>query len=626
MNSSDIINRLRKHPSVGMSFLDDAAGYVDSFASKIGKYVPDVRAYLAAISDLTSTSNTLQVGLQNLSILQEKQNANYLEGIKGATFLLEREKQLAKAFGMTAKASALLSREYSTMSSELGISDELMTKYRLSVNKILPGMSSNLKKTGEYGKSLFRTNDLLQQHIGLTDDQTNSLTLAAAATGTDLETSVNRTAELAEQMKKITGETDTFQTMIEGVANTSLTLRMEYSKFPGSLEVATLKARRLGMSMADIDASATSLLDIETSVGKELEYQLISGKRLVDNQGKSLTNKLREAKFSGNPLKQAEAMAEILESQQETLEGNNFLAKKALADALGLTTEQLAGAQAQKKLQEQIYQKMKDANDFKTADGTVIKSSLELTTDDLAAGLEKFGKSMSDIEKANATTELKTTQSLITPAEKTADYLKKIVDDGIRLQTGTGFEKILTDSLVNLPSALKNFTQGTKYLQQPAADFGKNQLISQMGQGMVDEFTAYARSKIGSVTIFGIDLIQKAHTKLNTTIEKLYGSAVKGEIPSKSAKDAVTMHDGIIKFDDRDKFTMIASPYGAMHENVADKITGGGNYKNGLDANAIAKAIQSAIQAGLSNVAWSVNLDPMAVDKAIKFNSGRLNS
>lgn len=621
MNSSDIINRLRKHPSVGMSFLDDAAGYVDSFASKIGKYVPDVRAYLAAISDLTSTSNTLQVGLQNLNILQEKQNANYLEGIKGATFLLEREKQLAKAFGQTAHASAILSREYSNMSSELKISDELMSKYRLSINKILPGMSANLLKTGAYGKSLIRTNDLLQQHIGLTDDQTNSLTLAAAATGTDLETSVLNTAKLAAEMQAVTGETDTFQAMMTGVANTSLELRSEYSRFPGSLEVATLKARRLGMSMADIDQSAKHLLNIEESVGKELEYQLISGKRLVDAQGNSLTNKLREAKLSGNATDQANAMTEILTSQSDIIEHGNYLQKQALAEAMGLSAEQLVGANAQMKLQDQIYQKMKDAGELGT-----IKSAVELTTADLEKGIAKYSSTMSDLEKKTASDDFKKTQSLITPAEKTADYLKQIVDDGIRLQTGTGFEKILTDSLVNLPSALKNFTQGTKYLQQPAADFGKNQLISQMGQGMVDEFTAYARSKIGSVTIFGINLIEKAHTKLNTTIEKLYGSAVKGEIPSKSAKDAVTMHDGIIKFDDRDKFTMIASPYGAMHENVADKITGGGNYKNGLDANAIAKAIQSAIQAGLSNVAWSVNLDPMAVDKAIKFNSGRLNS
>jgi hypothetical protein len=106
----------------------------------------------------------------------------------------------------------------------------------------------------------------------------------------------------------------------------------------------------------------------------------------------------------------------------------------------------------------------------------------------------------------------------------------------------------------------------------------------------------------------------------------MHGKKVDTKEKAEPVSDAFMMHDGIIRFDDRDKFTMIASPYGAMHERVADKITGGGYGGSGLDANTIAKAIQQAITAGLSNVSWAVNLDPMAVDKAIKFSSGRLNS
>jgi hypothetical protein len=544
-------------------------------------------------------------------------NAKFLEGVKSATFLLERERDLAKAFGMTAKSSALLSAEYSKMSAELGISDELMSKYRTSINKILPGMSANLKKTGDYGKSLIRTNDLLQQHIGLTDEQTNSLTLSAAAAGTDLESSVNRTAALAKSMGDDTGETDTFQAILEGVANTSLTLRSDYSRFPGSLEVATLKARRLGMSMADIDASATSLLDIESSVGKELEYQLISGKRIVDAQGNSLTNKLREAKLSGNATDQANVMTEILTSQSDIIEHGNYLQKQALADAMGLTTEQLVGANAQMKLQDQIYQKMKDAGKLGS-----IKSAVELTTADIEKGLKDFGETMSDKEKDAAFANLKVTQSLITPAQQQVDLLKQIVDKGIRVITSRGdLSKILDDTIKGIPSSRGNFEEGTKYLQQPPGVFGKSQTISGMALGFINEIEKYVAAKISSPIV--TPLISAASIVVKGIITQAHGTKVAGEVVE--PKDAFMMHDGIIKFDDRDKFTMIASPYGAMHESVADKITGG-NGGSSLDANVIAKAIQQAIHAGLSNVSWAVNLDPMAVDKAIKFNSGRLNS
>ena len=622
MNTYDTINRLRIYPAVGMpSGLFEEGAFQDAL-NNLGKYIPNVKALAESIRLLTDESNNLQSGLESLSELQERQNAVFLAGVKSATFLLEREKDLTKAFGMTAKASALLSAQYSKTAQDIGISDELMNKYRLSVNKILPGMSANIKKTGEYGKSLFRTNDFLQQYIGLTGEQTNALTLAAAATGTDLETSVNRTAELAEQMTKITGETDTFQTMIEGVANTSLTLRMEYSKFPGSLEVATLKARRLGMSMSDIDQSAKHLLNIEESVGKELEYQLISGKRLVDNQGKSLTNKLREAKLSGNPLKQAEAMTEILTSQSDIIEHGNYLQKESLANALGLTAEQLVGANAQMKLQEQLYQKMVDAKDLTGADGKVVKSAIELTTADIAAAMEKFGKTMSDKEKADATDKLKQTDSLITPAQKQVDLLQQIVNKGIRVITGGDLEKTLSQSVLNIDQARNKLEGGTKYLRQPPGAIGKSQTISQMAIGFVDEIKTYIDTRTSNPII--TPLINAAAITVKGAITTMHGTKVTKSEKATEGHDAFMMHDGIIRFDDRDKFTMIASPYGAMHESVADKITGGGG--SGLDANAIAKAIQTAIQAGLSNVSWAVNLDPMAVDKAIKFRSGRLNS
>lgn len=631
MDPYNIINRLRKYPSVGKGFVEDASEYIDKFASEIGKYIPDVTAYMAAISDLTATSNTLQVGLQNLSTLQEKQNANYLAGVKSATFLIEREKELAKTFGITANKSAILSAKYSDMAKELKISTDLMNKYRVSLNKILPGMSENILRTGDFGKSLIKANDLLQRHIGLTDEQTNSLTLAAAATGTDLETSVINSGKFAAAFEAATGEVGVFSDVMKSVANTSLDLRVEYSRFPGSLELATLKARRMGMSMDDINKSATSLLDIESSVGKELEYQLISGKRLVDAQGNSLTNKLREAKLANDAVGQANAMTEILTSQSDILEHGNYLQKQALADAMGLSVEQLQGANAQMKLQDQIYAKMKEQGKL-TVNGKEIKSAVDLTMDDMKGVFDEISKTMTDKEKADAMANLQASQSQLTEAEKTADYLKQIVDDGIRIKTGGGaIEKILQESTVNLASSLANFTKATEYLRQPPEAFGKNQLISQMGTGMVDEFVAYAKAKIGSIKFFGIDVTGGAGEVFKTGMENIYGEAVTpnetltGGATGGAVKDAFMMHDGIIKFDDRDKFTMIASPYGAMHESVADKITGksGGS---GLDANTIAKAIQTAIQAGLSNVSWAVNLDPMAVDKAIKFNSGRLNS
>ena len=81
--------------------------------------------------------------------------------------------------------------------------------------------------------------------------------------------------------------------------------------------------------------------------------------------------------------------------------------------------------------------------------------------------------------------------------------------------------------------------------------------------------------------------------------------------------------DGIIQFNDKDKVTVVASPFGTMNEKVADKITNPGNASGGSSMDM--KSIVSAIQSALGNINITVALDPMAIDKEIKFRQGSLN-
>ena len=69
----------------------------------------------------------------------------------------------------------------------------------------------------------------------------------------------------------------------------------------------------------ETDVHNYPLLDIESSVGKEIEYQLLSGQRLVKN-GKSLTNAYREATLAGNMEQQADIMKDVLETQSADIQ------------------------------------------------------------------------------------------------------------------------------------------------------------------------------------------------------------------------------------------------------------------------------------------------------------------
>ena len=128
----------------------------------------------------------------------------------------------------------------------------------------------------------------------------------------------------------------------EDIGTAGSVTRIQFGRVAGSLESAVLKSRQLGISMADLSTAGQSLLDIENSVGKELEYQLLTGNRLIDQSGKSITAEFRKAQIAGDMNKQADLMNTIMEQEGDTLRTNLF-ARQQMADLLGMSEEKLAG-------------------------------------------------------------------------------------------------------------------------------------------------------------------------------------------------------------------------------------------------------------------------------------------
>ena len=95
--------------------------------------------------------------------------------------------------------------------------------------------------------------------------------------------------ELAKSLEDTTGLQGLTRDLVADMANLAPQLQLQFSRIPGNLELAVLKARTLGTTFGEIASIGNKLLDIESSIGGELEYQLLSGQRLVDQNGKSLT-------------------------------------------------------------------------------------------------------------------------------------------------------------------------------------------------------------------------------------------------------------------------------------------------------------------------------------------------
>jgi len=277
----------------------------------------------------------------------------YMDIAKQSTVFETRNKEINKTFGIQSKFAAELSMTYQRMANELKVfSGEQAIAYGISIRKMLPMYKQERKENDKKMKNLMAIQHVLTTNMGLTEEEAANYSMYASKAGENAASLM----EVAKEAAKLAGDTDGslgYMKMItEGIAGLGADLQLQYGRLGGNLEIAVLKANKLGFELEDIAAAGDQLLNIESSIGDELEYQLLSGKRLVDQKsGKSLTNMYREATLMGDMTKQADALNTILEQEGETLE-NNLFARKQMSQLLGIDEASIARALQKKKLLE----------------------------------------------------------------------------------------------------------------------------------------------------------------------------------------------------------------------------------------------------------------------------------
>jgi hypothetical protein len=319
-----------------------------------------VLAAKPAVDALNESAVALGVGLNSIVAASEN-TARIFSQIANKSLALElRNKELNKTFGINSTKAAELSSKLQGTADAMGVSGKQMMKYAGSIKGIIPTINVLKAQNNDYYKGLARVQQVLTTNLGLSEEQAASYSLFAAGAGKNAEDQLASQAGLANAIEKSTGIQGSFKMITEGIAETTADLQLQYGRIPGALELGILKAKSLGFTMADLNKTADNLLNIESSIGQELEYQLLSGRRLVGDknaaaelQGKSLTNAYREATLQGNASKQANTLNTILEQEGDTLRTNLF-ARKQMSELLGMDEAALSRALQKKSILEKI--------------------------------------------------------------------------------------------------------------------------------------------------------------------------------------------------------------------------------------------------------------------------------
>ena len=428
---------------------------------------------------------------------------------------------------------------------------------------------------------------IMQNQLGISEQEAQAFESFSAGLEMTSADNLHGIKRIAEQMAK-TGAfkgVDPLQMqkdIITDIAELSADTQMQYSRYPAGLAKATQYAKKLGMSMEQLHKTGKAFLNIEQSIGQELEYQLISGQRLLTDQGTSLTNEYRMATIKGDGLKQAQLMSRFLEDQGDTLE-NNMYAREKAAELFGMDEAALS-----KSIQKQkLLNSLGATNLVEMANGdmeTVYKQ------------LADSGADKTQIEALRGAMDNRSTEQVANDhlAKIEANTSKTMVDS-----KGGGAGTIVAAASKESRELAESYDTLIKMFNSP-------DLATILGQaGAVGGALTTLKAPLDSLAD-GIPYLGKATKGLTSAIEKMATvSIIKGTVTGEAlakrpSNDALIMNDGVVQFNKADKFmkvsdsTMIAGTNVDGNKKLARAITTGGGAS--IDYNQMAMAIVSAMK------------------------------
>lgn len=487
-----LITRLKSLPRQGAEPTEEKRKVVANELKTILEKMPSLNNLLteySTIIDTVSDSNSnLSMGLGKVIGIQESYATKINALVKNMTFLEERNSALNKSYGMNSISAAKFGKELRTLAVTSEVSGEKMMQYASDLKSLTSGFLSAGDASTGFRKKLLQAQQFMQNNLKVSNEAAEGYEYYASTIADSGAEALTVQKELADVLQAKTGiKSEVLQKeLIEGIGKAGADLQLQYSRIPGTLELAVLKANALGTSIEGLNGAGQNLLNIEQSIGQEMEYQLLSGKRLLTQDGKSLTNAYRQATIEGDANKQAELMDRFLKDQGPILEKNLFARKKA-AELMGTDEATLARMLQKQKIMSKLG----------------VESLMKLNQNDIGAVVSKLradGVDESDIQSLIKSTDNRST------AEVANDYLKSID------------EKIIDDAGVDVGKASATATAGTKAMKPMMTQFSNEAMMSAMGS--ISNFGETFKALTDPLN----DLVAKIPllgTTISTTITKL---------------------------------------------------------------------------------------------------------
>ena len=237
---------------------------------------------------------------------------------------------LAKSMNMTYSEANAVRMELNEIANLSG--DAFVTTKGLqeSFSFINTQLGSNIKLSGELLTQFTR----LRERAGLTNEELYGATQLQLTSGKTLN---EITGEIMAQAKLTSANNGVIlneKEILKDIKDVSAATTLSLGKNPAAIAEAVTQAKALGMELGQVEKIAESLLDFESSITSELKAELLLGKDINLERARlaALNNEFATvAKEISNQIGTSADFAKM-----------NVLQQKALAEAVGMSKEELA--------------------------------------------------------------------------------------------------------------------------------------------------------------------------------------------------------------------------------------------------------------------------------------------
>ena len=235
---------------------------------------------------------------------------------------------LSKTLGQGVAASRDLREQFEEYSlGNTRIDAERLTQATVDLGQAL---GTNVLFSNEFAEDFVKATEF----IGLTKEAAGGLARIAVGLGQSAEGYRESIANALIPTLKANSINLNLKDVYEEIGKLSASTVVTLGRSPEKLTQAVVQAKRFGLELNNLNGIASSLLDFETSIGAELEAELLTGKSLN-------LEKARAAALTGDQNTLMREIANAAGSLND-FENMNVLARQSLAQSLGLNVDQMS--------------------------------------------------------------------------------------------------------------------------------------------------------------------------------------------------------------------------------------------------------------------------------------------